>query len=216
MLLPELRKEVCALHAELPKNNLVAWTSGNVSARDAASGLVVIKPSGVKFEDLTPEIMVVVNLNGEIVEGDLKASSDTASHCYVYRHMPHVNGVVHTHSRYATAFAVLAREIPCVTTAMADEFGGSIPCGGFALIGGEEIGEQVVLALKDSRSPSCILQNHGVFATGTTVEKAVQAAVMTEDNAAIVWTALQIGTPLPIAQEDIAKLNYRYQNVYGQ
>lgn len=216
MLLPELREEVCALHAELPKNNLVAWTSGNVSARDAASGLVVIKPSGVKFEDLTPEIMVVVNLNGEIVEGDLKASSDTASHCYVYRHMPHVNGVVHTHSRYATAFAVLAREIPCVTTAMADEFGGSIPCGGFALIGGEEIGEQVVLALKDSRSPSCILQNHGVFATGTTVEKAVQAAVMTEDNAAIVWTALQIGTPLPIAQEDIAKLNYRYQNVYGQ
>lgn len=216
MLLPELRKEVCALHAELPKNNLVAWTSGNVSARDVESGLVVIKPSGVKFEDLTPEIMVVVNLNGEIVEGDLKASSDTASHCYVYRHMPHVNGVVHTHSRYATAFAVLAREIPCVTTAMADEFGGSIPCGGFALIGGEEIGEQVVLALKDSRSPSCILQNHGVFATGTTVEKAVQAAVMTEDNAAIVWTALQIGTPLPIAQEDIAKLNYRYQNVYGQ
>jgi L-ribulose-5-phosphate 4-epimerase len=216
MLLPELREEVCALHAELPKNNLVAWTSGNVSARDAASGLVVIKPSGVKFEDLTPEKMVVVNLNGEIVEGDLKASSDTASHCYVYRHMPHVNGVVHTHSRYATAFAVLAREIPCVTTAMADEFGGPIPCGGFALIGGEEIGERVVLALKDSRSPACILQNHGVFATGTTVEKAVQAAVMTEDNAAIVWTALQIGTPLTIAQEDIAKLNYRYQNVYGQ
>lgn len=216
MLLPELREEVCALHAELPKNNLVAWTSGNVSARDAESGLVVIKPSGVKFEDLTPEKMVVVNVNGEIVEGNLKASSDTASHCYVYRHMPNVNGVVHTHSRYATAFAVLAREIPCVTTAMADEFGGPIPCGGFALIGGEEIGEQVVIALKDSLSPSCILQNHGVFATGTTVEKAVQAAVMTEDNAAIVWTALQIGTPLTIAAEDIAKLNYRYQNVYGQ
>jgi L-ribulose-5-phosphate 4-epimerase len=216
MRLPHLREEVCALHAELPKNNLVAWTSGNVSARDPDSGLVVIKPSGIKFGDLTPENMVIVDLDGQMVEGDYKASSDTASHCYVYRHRDDVNGVVHTHSRYATAFAVLGREIPCVTTAMADEFGGPIPCGGFALIGGEEIGQRVVEALEGSHSPSCILQSHGVFATGPTAEKAVQAAVMTEDNAAIVWTALQMGTPLIIAEDDIAKLNYRYQNVYGQ
>ena len=216
MLLEALRREVCDLHAELPKNNLVAWTSGNVSARDPETGLVVIKPSGVKFEDLTPEKMVIVDLEGKIVEGDYKASSDTASHCYIYRHREDVNGVVHTHSRYATAFAVLGREIPCVTTAMADEFGGPIPCGGFALIGGEEIGQRVIEALEGSRSPSCILQSHGVFATGPTVEKAVQAAVMTEDNAAIVWTALQMGTPLTIDEADIAKLNYRYQNVYGQ
>jgi L-ribulose-5-phosphate 4-epimerase len=216
MLLPELRRIVCELHAELPKNNLVAWTSGNVSARDPESGLVVIKPSGIKFEDLTPENMVVVNLNGEIVEADHKASSDTASHCYIYRHMPHVNGVVHTHSRYATAFATLAREIPCVTTAMGDEFGGPIPCGGFALIGGEEIGQVVVETLKGSRSPSCLLQSHGVFATGANAEKAVKAAIMTEDNAAIVWTALQIGTPLTIEQSNIDKLYDRYQNVYGQ
>lgn len=216
MLLQKLREEVCALHAELPANNLVAWTSGNISGRDPETGLVVIKPSGVKFRDLTPENMVVVNLDGKIVEGDLKASSDTASHCYIYRHMPHVFGIVHTHSRYATAFATLGREIPCVTTAMGDEFGGPIPCGGFALIGGEEIGRVVVETLAGSRSPSCLLQNHGVFATGATPEKAVQAAVMTEDNAAIVWTALQIGTPLPISPTDIDKLNYRYQNVYGQ
>lgn len=216
MLLPELRRIVCDLHAELPKNNLVAWTSGNISARDPESGLVVIKPSGVKFPDLTPENMVVVDLNGKIVEGNFKASSDTASHCYIYRHMPAVNGIVHTHSRYATAFATLAREIPCVTTAMSDEFGGPIPCGGFALIGGEEIGQVVVETLKDSRSPSCLLQSHGVFATGPNAETAVKAAVMTEDNAAIVWTALQIGTPLTIAQADIDKLYDRYQNVYGQ
>ena len=216
MKLEALREEVCALHAELPKNNLVAWTSGNISARDPQTGLVVIKPSGIKFNDLTPENMVIVDLDGKLVEGDYKASSDTASHCYIYRHLPEVNGVVHTHSRYATAFAVLGRDIPCVTTAMSDEFGGPIPCGGFALIGGEEIGQQVVQALEGSRSPSCILQNHGVFATGPTVDKAVQAAVMTEDNAAIVWTALQMGTPIPITEEDIAKLNYRYQNVYGQ
>lgn len=216
MLLPELRQIVCDLHAELPKNNLVAWTSGNISARDPESGLVVIKPSGIKFEDLTPENMVVVNLDGDIIESDYKASSDTASHCYIYRHMPDVHGIVHTHSRYATAFATLARDIPCVTTAMGDEFGGSIPCGGFALIGGEEIGQVVVETLKNSRSPSCLLQSHGVFATGASPEKAVKAAVMTEDNAAIVWTALQIGTPLTIAQTDIDKLYDRYQNVYGQ
>ena len=216
MLLPELRRIVCDLHAELPNNNLVAWTSGNISARDPESGLVVIKPSGVKFPDLTPENMVVVNLDGEIVESDYKASSDTASHCYIYRHMPAVNGIVHTHSRYATAFATLGREIPCVTTAMSDEFGGPIPCGGFALIGGEEIGQVVVDTLAGSRSPSCLLQSHGVFATGDNAEAAVKAAIMTEDNAAIVWTALQIGTPLTIDQADIDRLYDRYQNVYGQ
>lgn len=216
MLLEALRAEVCTLHAELPANNLVAWTSGNVSARDPESGLVVIKPSGIKFRDLTPENMVIVDVDGKVVEGDYKPSSDTASHCYVYRHLPYVNGVVHTHSRYATAFAALGKSIPCVTTAMADEFGGPIPCGGFALIGGEEIGKQVVAALKGSRSPGCLLQNHGVFTIGATVDKAVQAAVMTEDNAAIVWTAMQMGTPLPLADADIDKLHHRYQNVYGQ
>jgi L-ribulose-5-phosphate 4-epimerase len=216
MMLEALRAEVCAMNMELPRNDLVAWTSGNVSARDPETNLVVIKPSGIKFNDLTPGNMVVVDINGNMVEGDYKASSDTASHCYIYRQRPDVNGVVHTHSRYATAFAVLGREIPCITTAMADEFGGPIPCGGFALIGGEEIGQRVIEALTGSRSFACILQNHGVFAIGPTAEKAVQAAVMTEDNAAIVWTALQIGTPIPLAAEDIDKLNYRYQNVYGQ
>lgn len=215
-MLEALRKEVCDLHTKLPENNLVAWTSGNISGRDPETNLVVIKPSGIKFEDLTPQNMVVVNIDGEIVEGDYKASSDTASHCYIYRQMPDVYGIVHTHSRYATAFAVVGKEIPCVTTAMSDEFGGSIPCGGFALIGGEEIGQVVVETLRDSRSPSCILQSHGVFATGVSAEKAVKAAVMTEDNAAIVYTALQLGTPLTIRAEDIDKLYDRYQNVYGQ
>jgi L-ribulose-5-phosphate 4-epimerase len=215
-MLERLREEVCALHAEFPKNNLVVWTSGNISGRDPQSDLVVIKPSGVKFEELTPEKMVVVDLQGNVVEGDLKPSSDTASHCYLYRHMPEVNGVAHTHSRYATAFAIVGRDIPCVTTAMGDEFGGTIPCGGFALIGGEAIGERVVEVLRDSRSPAALLQNHGVFAVGPTAEAAVKAAVMTEDNAAIVWTAMQIGNPMPIEPADVARLYERYQNVYGQ
>ncbi len=216
MVLEKLRQLVCDLHAELPKNNLVAWTSGNISARDPETNLVVIKPSGIKFPDLTPENMVVVDLNGRIVEASYKASSDTASHCYVYRHMPEVNGIVHTHSRYATAFATHGRSIPCITTAMGDEFGGDIPCGGFALIGGEEIGQIVVETLRYSHSPACLLQSHGVFAVGPTAETAVKAAVMTEDNAAIAWASLALGAPLTILSDDIDKLYGRYQNVYGQ
>ena len=215
-MLEKLRQIVCELHAELPNNNLVAWTSGNISARDPESNLVVIKPSGIKFPDLRPENMVVVTLNGEIVEGDYKASSDTASHCYIYRHMPQVNGIVHTHSRFATAFATHGRSIPCITTAMGDEFGGDIPCGGFALIGGEEIGQIVVETLRYSHSPACLLQSHGVFAVGPTAETAVKAAVMTEDNAAIAWASLALGAPLTILSDDIDKLYGRYQNVYGQ
>jgi len=216
MLLPELRRLVCDLHRELPDNQLVAWTSGNVSARDPASGLVVIKPSGLRFRDLTPDNMVVVDLNGVVVDGSHKPSSDTASHCYIYRQRADIHGIVHTHSRYATAFAALGRSIPCVLTAMADEFGGDIPCGGFALIGGEEIGQVVVDTLRGSRSPAALLQNHGVFAIGADAEAAVKAAVMTEDNAAIVWLAMQIGAPLPIALADIDRLHHRYTHVYGQ
>ncbi len=216
MRLESLRAEVCRLNAELPRHQLVAWTSGNLSARDPETNLIVIKPSGVKFEDLTPENMVVVDIDGRVVEGSFSPSSDTASHCYIYRHMPTVYGVVHTHSRYATAFAVLGRPIPCVTTAMGDEFGGDIPCGGFCLIGGEEIGQIVVETLKDSHSPSCLLQNHGVFAVGPSAEAALKAAVMTEDNAATVWMALQLGTPIPIPQSEIDKLHHRYTHVYGQ
>ena len=215
-MLEKLKEELVQLHLELPRNNLVAWTSGNISARDPDSNLVVIKPSGVRYEHLTPENMVVVDLEGNIVDGNFKASSDTSSHCYIYRNMPDVNGVVHTHSRYATAFAVVGRSIPCHTTAMGDEFGGEIPCGGFALVGGDEIGQQVIEALRNSRSPSCLLVNHGVFAIGPSAEKAVKVAVMTEDNAAIMFLALQLGAPVPIAPKDIDMLYDRYQNVYGQ
>ncbi len=213
-MLEKLKEELVELNLELPKNHLVAWTSGNVSARDPETGLVVIKPSGVRFEDLKPEDMVVVDLDGRQVEGSLKPSSDTASHLYIYRRRADVGGIVHTHSRYATAFAALGRPIPCVLTAMADEFGGPIPCGGFALIGGEEIGRVVVESI--GASPAVLLKNHGVFTIGKTGEDAVKAAVMTEDAAATVWLALQLGAPEEISAEDIAKLHHRYTNVYGQ
>ncbi|MGW8227098.1 MAG: L-ribulose-5-phosphate 4-epimerase [Anaerolineales bacterium] len=213
-MLEEIKTEVCRLNCELPKNNLVVWTGGNVSVRDPETGYVVIKPSGVKFEDLVPEQMVVVDLDGEKVEGDLNPSSDTASHLYIYRHMPEVNGVVHTHSNYATAFAALGRPIPPVLTGIGDEFGGPIPCGGFALIGGEEIGKIVVETI--GSSPACLLKNHGVFTVGSSGDKALKAAVMTEDSAKTVWIALQMGVPDEISKEDLEKLHYRYTNVYGQ
>ena len=199
---------------ELPKNGLVTWTGGNVSARDPETGYVVIKPSGVHYEDLRPEHMVVVDMEGQVVEGKLKFSSDTASHLYIYRHRSDVNGVVHTHSAYATAFAALGRPIPVYLTAMADEFGGPIPCGNFALIGGEDIGRVVVESIGDSQA--VLLKNHGVFTIGKTAEAAVKAAVMTEDVARTVWLALQIGQPDEISPEDVAKLHYRYTHVYGQ
>jgi len=213
-MLEDLKHELIGLHMELVRNELVAWTSGNVSARDPKSNLVVIKPSGVRYEDLRPEMMVVVDLGGCVVEGELKPSSDTASHLYIYRQRPDVGGVVHTHSRYATAFAAVGRPIPVILPALADEFGGPIPCGGFGLIGDESIGQVVVDCIGDS--PAVLLKNHGVFAVGETAEAAVKAAVMTEDNARTVWLALQIGQPDELAAEDVARLHHRYTHVYGQ
>lgn len=214
MRLQAQRDELVRLHAELPRHGLVVWTGGNVSVRDPETGLVAIKPSGVRYEDLTAESMVVVDLDGRTVEGALKPSSDTASHLYVYRHRPDVNGVVHTHSRFATAFAAVGRPIPVYLTAQADEFGGEIPCAGFTLIGDEGIGKLVVEGI--GRSPAILLRNHGVFTVGPTAEAAVKAAVMVEDVAATVWAALQIGTPDVIPDDAVAQLHARYTNVYGQ
>ena len=213
-MLEQLKEEVYKLHLELPKNNLVVWTTGNVSARDPESGLVVIKPSGIRYDELRPEDHVVVNLQGDVVEGDLKPSSDTATHLYIYRHREDVNGVVHTHSPYATAFAALGQPIPVYLTEMGDEFGCPIPCAGFALIGDEEIGRLVVEHI--GSSPAVLLKRHGVFTVGPTAEAAVKAAVMTENVARTVWLALQLGQPEEIPPEDVAKLHHRYTHVYGQ
>jgi L-ribulose-5-phosphate 4-epimerase len=213
-MLEQLKEELVELHLELPKNRLVAWTGGNVSSRHPETGFVVIKASGIRYEDMRPEHMVVVDLDGTMVEGDYRPSSDVHSHLYVYRHRPDVGGVVHTHSAYATAFAAVNKPIPVVLTAIADEFGGPIPCGGFALIGDDAIGKIVVESI--GRSPAVLLKNHGVFTIGKDAKSAVKAAVMTEDNARTVWLAMQLGTPDEIAPADVEKLHARYMNVYGQ
>jgi len=213
-MLEAIKEELYQLHLRLPKEGLVTWTSGNVSQRDPASGLVVIKPSGIMYEDLRPADHVVLDLEGNIVEGTLKPSSDTASHLYIYRQRPDVHGIVHTHSPYATAFAALGKPIPVYLTAHADEFGGPIPCAGFALIGGEEIGQQVVDHI--GSSVAVLLKNHGVFTIGKSAKAAVKAAVMVEDVARTVHFALLMGQPDEIAPADVAKLHDRYMNVYGQ
>src|SRR5258708_4721569 len=192
-MLEELKEELYALHMELPKYGLVAWTGGNVSARDHGSGLVVIKPSGVRYEQLRPEQMVVLDLDGQVVEGSMKPSSDTASHLYIYRHRPDVGGVVHTHSPYATAFAANGRPIPVVLTSIADEFGGPIPCGDFSLIGDESIGKIVIESI--GKSPAVLLKNHGGFTIGSSAETAVKTAGMTEDLARSLWLAMEMGKP---------------------
>jgi L-ribulose-5-phosphate 4-epimerase len=211
-----LRHTVAALHSELTRYGLVAWTAGNVSGRVPGADLMVIKPSGVSYDELTPANMIVCDLDGTVVEGDLSPSSDTAAHAYVYRTMPAVGGVVHTHSPYACAWAARNEPIPCVLTAMADEFGGEIPVGPFALIGNDDIGKGIVATLTGHRSPAVLMRNHGVFTIGKDAKAAVKAAVMCEDVARSVHLAHQLGEPVPIEQADIDHLYDRYQNVYGQ
>jgi L-ribulose-5-phosphate 4-epimerase len=213
-MLAELKEQLTRLHLELPKNSLVAWTSGNVSGRDPETGLVVIKPSGVRYGDLTPENMVVVDLNGKVIEGKHKPSSDTFAHVYVYRHRPDVNGMVHTHSTFATAWAAAGRPIPPVLTAICDEFGGPIPVGAYARIGGEEIGQEIIRSIGDG--PAILMKNHGVFTIGRTPEAAVKTAVMVEDVARTVFYALQLGQPDEIPAEEIARAHRRYLEEYGQ
>jgi len=211
-----LRRTVADLHAELTRNNLVIWTAGNVSARVPGHDLMVIKPSGVSYDDLSADTMVVTDLDGTLVEGRRGPSSDTAAHAYVYRHMPEVGGVVHTHSTYATAWAAQSESIPCVLTMIADEFGGDVPVGPFALIGDDSIGRGIVETLSGSRSRAVLMAGHGPFTIGTDARDAVKAAVMLEDVARTVFMARQMGELRRLDQADIDKLYDRYQNVYGK
>jgi len=215
-----VRADVARLHGELVRYELIVWTGGNVSGRVPGADLFVIKPSGVSYDDLAPENMILCDLDGDVIPGtpgsERSPSSDTAAHAYVYRHMPEVGGVVHTHSTFAVAWAARGEEIPCVITAMADEFGGPIPVGPFAIIGDDSIGRGIVDTLTGHRSRAVLMQNHGPFTIGTDAKDAVKAAVMVEDVARTVHHARAAGPVIPIPQEAIDSLYDRYQNVYGQ
>lgn len=214
MILPELRQLIVETNQALPRHGLVTMTSGNASGRDPKTGHIVVKPSGVAFEDLMPGQMVILDLDGSVVEGTLRPSVDAPTHLVIYRGMPEVNAIIHTHSNYATSFAALGEPIPAVLTAIADEFGGPIPCGPYCQIGEEQIGEAVVAHI--GSSPVILLQNHGVFAIGATPQAALKAAVMVEDVAKTVHLALLRGKPLPIPEEEVRRAYKRYQEKYGQ
>ena len=212
----EIRENLCAMNLLLVTESLVKWTSGNVSQLLEDRSAFYIKPSGVPYSQLTPENMVLCDLDGNVIEGKLQPSSDTAAHAFIYRHMPEVGGITHTHSQYASAWSAAGKAIPCVLTAMADEFGGEIPIGPFALIGNDEIGRAVVATLSTSRSSAVLMAKHGVFTVGATAEASVKSAVMCEDVAKTVWLATQLGDLVPISQSDIDYLYNRYHNIYGQ
>jgi len=213
MLLEQLREIVWKCNLELPKNDLVKMTSGNVSGRDAETNLVVIKPSGVSFEDLTPAHMVVVDMDGNVVEGDLKPSTDTDTHLFVYNHRPDVFGMVHTHSVYASTFAVLGQPIPACLTACA-MLGGEVPLGGYAPIGGEEIGQEIID--KIGRALAIIMQNHGVFTIGSSPQEATKIAVEVEEVAKITHLAMTRGEPIQLSEDQVDYMVDLYQNRYGQ
>jgi L-ribulose-5-phosphate 4-epimerase len=211
-----LRDQLARLHGELVRYGLVVWTAGNVSARVPGEDLLVIKASGVSYDELSDDAMVVCDLQGAVVDGDLTPSSDTFAHAHVYRELPDVGGVVHTHSTYATAWAARGEAVPCVLTAMADEFGGEIPIGPFAVVGDDSIGRGIVDTLRGHRSRAVLMRNHGVFTVGPDARAAVKAAVMCEDAARTVHLARQLGEPVPMSQQSIDQFYDRYQNVYGQ
>jgi L-ribulose-5-phosphate 4-epimerase len=213
-LLEKLRQLVYDGNMLLPESGLVAWTSGNVSGRDAETGYVVIKPSGMRYRDLTPENMVILDPQGQLVEGSLQPSVDAPTHLYVYNHRADIMGIVHTHSPFATAFAAVGKTIPVYLTAIADEFGQAIPLGAYARIGEEEIGLEIIRSI--GTSPAILMKNHGVFTIGISVMSAVKAAVMTEDVARTVFYALQIGQPDEIPADEVSRGHQRYMEKYGQ
>ena len=215
-MLTELKREAYEANIALPQQGLINLTFGNASAIDRRKGIFAIKPSGVAYDKLSPSDMVLVDLAGKKVEGDLKPSSDAPTHRRLYTGFKKIGGVVHTHSTYATAWAARGEEIPCVITAMADEFGGPIPIGDFAIIGDDTIGRGIVEALTGHRSRAVLMQNHGPFTIGKDARDAVKAAVMVEDVARTVHIARQGGELIPIPQAAIDSLFNRYQNVYGQ
>lgn len=209
------RESACHLNQALPKLGLVTVHSGNASVFDPLRGRVYIKPSGIDYEKLTPETVVEVDLfSGQPIEGSMRPSVDLIHHLYLYRHSPELRAIIHTHSNHATAFAACHRPIPLCLTAIADEFGGEIPCAPFAGNEGDAIGRSILA--HRTQAPAILLANHGVFAWGKTADAALKAAVMVEDVARTVLLAMQIGDVKTLPSDEAARWFDRYQNRYGQ
>lgn len=215
MNLNELRNEVCHANRMLPATGLVTMHSGNVSGIDAQRRRLVIKPSGVDYDTLAPQDLVEVDLEtGQAVDSRLRPSVDLPHHLFLYRNLPEVGAIIHTHSNHATAFAAVGRSIPLCLTAIADEFGDEIPCCPYVDNEVDHIG-QAILQYRN-RAPAILLGNHGVFAWGATPRAALKAAIMTEDVAKTVFLAMQLGQPAALAPQEAQKWYDRYHGRYGQ
>lgn len=213
-MLERLREEVCEMNLELVRNRLVTMFSGNVSGRDPETNYVVIKPSGMSYRTMKPEDMVIVDMDGNVVEGKHKPSVDTLTHLYIYKHRADVNGITHTHSNYATSFAALGQSIPVYLTAMADDFGGPVPCTDYAPVGSEAIGREILRVI--GKSPAVLVKNHGVFTIGKSPSEALKIAVMLEDIAKTIHLALLRGKPEEIPPEEVERAYNWHQKFYGQ
>ena len=213
MMLEKLRQEVFESLVELPKNRLVTMHSGTVSGRDPETGNIVIKPTGFRYDRLSPSDLLVIDIDGNILEGTLRPSSDTETHLYLYRHRPDIFGIVHTHSPYACVFASLGKPIPAVMTSAA-LLGGEIPIGGYAAVGGEDIGSEIIK--KIGKCSAIIMQNHGVYTISSTVWQATIDAVEVEDLAKITIFASQLGEPIKLTQAQIEEFQFIYRTMYGQ
>jgi len=214
MLLEELRKEIIEIGKKLKAYNLITLTGGNVSGRDPETGLIGITPSGIEYEKLAPADVVIVDLDGNIKEGKRKPSSDLITHLQIYKEKKEINGIIHTHSTYASCFAVLNESVPVVSTTMANEVGGEVPVAPYAPVGSKELGDSIIKNIGNQKA--VLLQSHGVLTYGENPHHALAAAVMLEDAAKIYHLAKSIGEPIRLSEEEIRRANDLFQNVYGQ
>ncbi len=208
----EYKEKVYEAHMILERYGLVPYTSGNVSFR--VNSHVIIKPSGVPYSVLKPKDMVVVDLDGNVVEGDKKPSIDTATHLYLYRNLDWARSIIHTHSTFATIWAVLEKPIPVLCTAHADVFGEEIPITEYAPVGSEAIGKAVIKVI--GRSGTVLLRKHGVMVVGNSLEDAIKKAIFLEEVAKIAYYASILGKPIPLDLSEIEKLYNQYHTKYGQ
>jgi L-ribulose-5-phosphate 4-epimerase len=214
LLLKELREKVIEAGLQLKEYNLITLTGGNVSGRDEKTGYIAITPSGMEYASLKLEDIVIVDEEGNIEDGFRKPSSDLITHLQIYKAKKNINGIIHTHSPYASSYAIFNKKIPVISTTMANEVGGEVPVAKYAPVGSKELGINIIENIK--KQNAVLLQQHGVFTFGKDVHHALIASVMLEDAAKTYHLSSLIGEPDVLSQEEIDRAHDLFMNEYGQ